>query len=258
MQPKPQTTEQTDTDLVSVIMPAFNASKTISVSITSVLSQEYSNLELLVIDDGSDDETLTIVQSFCELDMRIRLLKMERNIGVAQARNKGIEQAAGRYIAFLDSDDWWEPNKLQEQISLLKTSDADCCHAYFRRVSNSTDKEIAVTRSPKRVRLKDMQYSNQIGNLTGVYDTKRLGKFYQKDIRHEDYAMWLNILSNTDSVCVPKVLANYRVDTNSLSANKIRSIQWHFGVLRSELHMSVLRALYCTFAYVYLGAVKRL
>lgn len=258
MQPKPKTTERTNMDLVSVIMPAFNASKTISKSISSVLAQEYSNLELLVIDDGSSDETLTIVQSFCDLDMRIRLLKMEWNSGVAQARNRGIEQAAGRYIAFLDSDDWWEPNKLQEQISLLESSDAECCHSYFRRVSSSTDKTIAVTRSLKRVRLRDMLFSNQIGNLTGVYDTNRLGKFYQKSIRHEDYAMWLNILSETDSVCVPKVLANYRVDSNSLSANKFRSILWHFGVLRTELNLSLIHALYCTVAYVYLGTVKRL
>lgn len=231
-------------------MPAYNAAGTIAQAVESVISQTYENWELLIVDDCSTDGTAELVRREYADDGRIRLIDNAANRGVSKSRNIAIELADGEYIAFLDSDDWWEPGKLQEQLALMDATGAKCCHSHYRRISGETGAELSVVRAPRRVTLRDMYLTNQIGNLTGIYRTAALGKFFQPEVRHEDYAMWLSILKVTDSVCVDNVLANYRVARHSLSGNKIRSLMWHYLILRDSLQLPRFKAACYTIAHV--------
>jgi teichuronic acid biosynthesis glycosyltransferase TuaG len=239
-------------------MPAYNAAETIVQAIDSVVAQTYPDWELIVVNDGSSDGTSELVRRKYGAESRIRLIDNDPNRGVACSRNIAIELSSGKYIAFLDCDDWWEPSKLQEQIALMETTGSKCCHSYYRRVSGDIGRALSVVRAPDRVTLQDMYFTNQIGNLTGIYHAGILGKFFQKEVRHEDYAMWLEILGTTDSICVPKVLANYRVKEGSLSGNKIQSLSWHFAILRNELNMSLTSAIYYTLAHVFTVVARRI
>jgi teichuronic acid biosynthesis glycosyltransferase TuaG len=224
--------------LVSVVMPAYNAAAYISASIQSVLDQTYPHLELIIIDDCSTDNTREIVEAYQAKDERIILRSNPHNLRVAATRNKGIEAARGKYLAFLDSDDLWLPNKLQYQVELLESGSVDMlCSSYFRFYADG--KEVLVN-PPKRIDFSGMMAGNPVGNLTGIYNCEKLGKFYQKAVGHEDYIMWIHIVKAAGlatGIQIP--LAKYRVLETSVSSNKFRSAYWVWLVFRNELQMNL-------------------
>ena len=211
-------------NLVTIIMPVYNAEKYLKAAIDSVLNQTYSNIELLIVDDCSTDSSSEIYQQY-DKEPKVHATKLMKNIGVAGARNIGIKSARGRFIGFLDSDDLFHPNKLQYQIDLLTETGLGCCHTYYNRVNGAGD-VLGTVQSKKLVSRRNMFCCNHIGNLTGLYDTKYINKVYQKSCHHEDYIMWLEILKYTDSIAVDRVLASYRVLEQSLSSNKFKSAKW--------------------------------
>ena len=214
---------------VTVIMPAYNSSKTISKSIKCVLDQKYNNLELIVVCDAPTDNTEIIAKQFT--DPRVKIVVLDENQGVAEARNVGLKLASGRYIAFCDSDDYWYAEKLSVQIELLKKFNVFVCHSNCHLVDISG--EIAGMRKyPMFVTYKMMKHRNYICNSSGIYDTKKLPVILNKNIYHEDYLMWLEILSpNGVSVGSKQPLLMYTVNPNSLSGNKFKSI---IGMLRVQ------------------------
>ncbi|SQI37182.1 Hyaluronan synthase [Leminorella richardii] len=221
-------------DLVSIIMPAFNAEKYIEEAISSVLTQTYNNIELIIINDFSSDNTSLILKRYEDLEQVI-IINLDENIGVSKARNIGINNAKGRYISFLDSDDVWLPTKLQLQIECMKDSNVGCSHSSYFRMSE--DGKILTKVLAKRLLTYDiMLRGNQLGNLTGVYDTLFVGKILQKCIGHEDYKMWLDVLKSTNSIGIITPLAKYRVCEKSVSSNKFKSIAWHYTILKNELN----------------------
>ncbi|WP_261818010.1 glycosyltransferase family 2 protein [Vibrio gallicus] len=246
-------------DKVSIIMPAYNASQTISKSIQSVIQQTYVNWELIIVNDRSTDNTTKIIESHANNDGRIRLFNNTNEKGVVGARNKAIELAKGTYIAFLDSDDYWEPEKLNIQIDLLlRSENVHASHSSYRRVNQDYIFLSEVACKPL-VTYKDMLKYNNIGNLTGIYNCKAIGKIYQKNIGHEDFEMWLNILKLTDSIGSKECLANYYCSANSLSSNKIKSAKWHLDILRSELSGRSNIYIYWNFLhYIIVNIFKRL
>ncbi|RAU36896.1 glycosyltransferase family 2 protein [Enterobacter sp. ECC-175] len=239
---------------VSVIMPAYNSGDYIAKSIDSVLAQTYENFELIVINDCSTDNTLNIIRTYD--DHRIIAINMTHNSGVAEARNEGIRRASGQFIAFLDSDDMWKPTKLQTQIDTLLRSNCHCCHTAYNRITEDGN-IISTVNCKKLVSLKDMLKHNEIGNLTGLYDVYALGKIYQETIGHEDYLMWLNIMSNTDSVGIQLPLAEYRVRKSSLSSNKFKSLRWHYEILKKIIGFKPVKLSYLMMSYVFLTINKR-
>ncbi|MHA6612414.1 glycosyltransferase family 2 protein [Photobacterium damselae] len=245
--------------LVSIIMPAYNASLTIKDSITSVIEQTYSNWELIIINDCSNDDTLLKIESFT--DERITVVNNEKNIGVALSRNVGIKRASGRFIAFLDSDDMWLPEKLKIQINELTNNDyAVCCHSGFYRIDENSN-IIGEVQAVSLVNARKQRYGNFIGNLTGVIDTVKLGYIpSQKSIKHEDYLMWYEVLnSNEDyfySVGIMQPLAKYRVH-HSLSSNKFKSMYWHWLVIRNEMKLNYIKSMYYFLGYIYNATKKR-
>ncbi|EQB7292629.1 glycosyltransferase family 2 protein [Escherichia albertii] len=241
---------------VSVIMPVYNAGRYVAKAIDSVLAQTYNNVELIIINDGSTDNTLDIISVY-KNDPRVIIVNMSCNSGVAIARNEGVKLATGRYIAFLDSDDVWRPEKLKRQVGVLSKSKYNCCHSSYERISECGE-IISVVKSKAVVTYKDMLKRNEIGNLTGIYDSYAVGKVYQLNIGHEDYLMWLDILSKTDSIGIPSSLAYYRVRESSLSSNKIKAIIWHYNILKKKLGSRFICIFYYMSCYMFSSLKKNI
>ena len=175
-------------DLVSVVMPVYNARRWLHQAIDSVRAQTHEHWELLAVDDGSSDDSPDILADFAQRDSRIRVIT-QPNAGVAAARNRAMADARGDYVAFLDADDWWQPDKLERQLACLRGSRASVCYAPYQRVSEQ-GRVLGTVLPPARITHRDMLDSNHIGNLTGIY-ARSLGDTPFRDIGHEDYVFWL-------------------------------------------------------------------
>lgn len=230
--------------LVSIIMPAYNASHFISRSIQCILDQNYDNFELIIICDAPTDNTVEIVKSFT--DKRIRTFFLESNHGVSEARNLGLSQASGRYIAFCDADDFWYPEKLSIQIHLMQTQNLSICHSNCDLV-NTAGNKIGQRIYPSIVTYKIMKYRNFICNSSGIYDAKKLSIVFQEKVYHEDYLMWLSLLSKAGkSVRSSQPLLMYTINPNGLSHNKIKSF---LGMLKIQ-HLHGISLIECVFNLV--------
>lgn len=243
---------------VSIIMPCHNGEKYISDAIQSVISQTFSDWELLVIDDNSSDNSVNIIEDFCKKDARIKLFRTEKTSGLpATPRNVGIKNATGRFIAFLDCDDIWLPAKLEHQIPLFETKNVAVVFSYYAKMNGSGNYGTSSIQSPVFVSYDYMLKGNCIGNLTGMYDTQKCGKVFQREIHHEDYLMWLEILSkglfalNTNSV-----EAVYRENKSSVSGSKLKIFSWQWNILRKELKMPFFTSVKCFFHYALSGFLK--
>lgn len=246
--------------LVSIIMPAYKAEKTISDSIESVLAQTYQNFELIVIDDCSPDNTRDIVNQFATSDNRVKLISKDINEGVAAARNTGLDHAVGDYVAFLDSDDKWEMTKLEQQEKILKNQNIDVVFSAYYRFNSTGIKNIVSV--PPSIDYPQLLKGNCIGNLTAMYKFNRFSAIRQKRIGHEDYLFWLEIFSNSSSVKgvgIQEPLAFYRVseDGSNVSANKFKAAQWTWSIYRKHLKISFAKSLFYFFCYALKAVTKR-
>ncbi|EOH0493162.1 glycosyltransferase family 2 protein [Providencia rettgeri] len=194
-------------ELVSIIMPCYNAEQYIKDSINSVLNQTYPHFELIIIDDLSTDNSINIINSFS--DNRIKLIQLTQNGGAGVARNTGIEAAQGRFIAFLDSDDLWRPNKLEAQLSHMIEGNYPLSYTQYQKFTQEGKGKLVIP--PNTVTYNELLYCNIIGCLTAVYDTKILGKQFMPLIRkRQDMGLWLKILAQGHTAyCCPQVLAEY-------------------------------------------------
>ncbi|WP_323952022.1 glycosyltransferase family 2 protein [Aeromonas caviae] len=243
-------------DHFSIIMPAFNASATIGQSIESVLAQTWPSWTLYIIDDASNDATRDIVEAYVHRDTRVVYHQMARNGGVAAARNQGVAMADGEYVAFLDSDDIWHPQKLELQRNYLLNGYDVVCSDYFI-FSGTVANTVGKCQRKEHFTYSDMLKSNNIGNLTGVYNRSRLGSFSQQSVGHEDYVMWLEVMARAKhGYCIKQPLAYYRRAEGSLSSNKLKAASWQWHIYRRILKLSLLPALYywlhyaCTAAFM--------
>lgn len=236
-------------DLVSIIMPCYNSSKYISQTIESVIAQSYTNWELLITDDCSTDNSRNIVEEFSKSDHRIRLLRLEKNSGAGPARNNSIKEAKGRYIAFLDSDDLWKPEKLTKQLEFMKINKYQFVTCQTE-VVDGENKLIGFSKRKKRVSYTSTLIVNYIGTSSVLYDTKDIGKFYMKPIRHsQDWVLWLDILKATKrAYCLNEPLSVYRSTSTSLSSKKSNYIKYHINIYQEVFGFSKLKSylmMYC-------------
>lgn len=245
--------------LVSIIMPAHNAAGTIADAIKSVISQSYTDWELIIIDDCSSDTTADIAESYLKRDKRIQLLHTDKTVGKPYyPRNMGIKIARGRYIAFLDSDDVWLPDKLEKQIPLFKDNQTAIVFSDYEKffLETETSKEHIIT-APPYITYKTALYGNQIGNLTAEYDVAKVGKVFFIDVGHEDYVLWLTILKKGyKAVNTGTIEAKYRVSNKSVSANKKQAALWTWNIYRKILHFNFLHACFCYCVYALRGILK--
>ncbi|TWG88000.1 Glycosyltransferases involved in cell wall biogenesis [Luteimonas sp. J16] len=230
-------------DRVSVVMPAYNATATLEASMRSALAQTHAEVELLVVDDRSTDGTWDMIQRLAAGDARVVPIRQPRNAGVAAARNAGIEAATGRYIAFLDSDDRWYPDKLAIQLQAMRGEGAAVGYAAYERVDES-GRVLSRVRPPARADYARMLKGNCIGNLTGIYD-RAIGEPRFTRMGHEDYVFWLQVVRMAgQAVCASpdRVLASYLVRPGSLSANKLRAARWQWRIYRESERLGVVRS----------------
>ncbi len=240
-------------------MPAYNAAQTVLASMRSALAQSHSHVELIVVDDRSTDDTWQLIQQLAAMDPRVVALRLERNQGVAMARNAGIDAATGRYIAFLDSDDCWHPRKLEIQIAHLRATQARISYTAYQRVAED-GRVISTVRPPRAIGYADMLKSNRIGNLTGLYD-RSLGDVRFQQVGHEDYVFWLQLVRLAgEAVCAghPEPLAYYLVRQGSLSANKLRAVRWQWRIYRDNEQLGCLRASWYLMHYGLQALAKRI
>lgn len=229
--------------LVSVIMPCRNGAKSIERAIASVLSQSYSRVEIIVVDDGSTDESREIVSKIIERDGRVRLLTNGGGEhGVSIARNIGLKECRGRYISFLDCDDYLLQDSIMKRVEHLRGGEVAVVYApYWRELPDGRRFRKGVR---KAIDYEDMLLNNWIGNLTGMYDRHVIGLVLQKKIKHEDYVMWAEVVKRAGGAYVvgEDELAVYSVSGESLSGNKVKSFFWHWIALRRGLNISIFPA----------------
>lgn len=238
-------------ELVSVIMPTFNNSSYLKGSIESVLSQTYSNLELLITDDcSSETEVRSIIEEYVEKDSRVKAFFFEENRGVASARNNCIREAKGRYIAFCDSDDSWVKTKLEKQLSVMEQKSCALCYSPYY-VCDNCNCITGIVYSPKTITLRKLKRDNKIGCSTAVVDISKFGKQYMPNLRkRQDWAFFLSILQRCQvAYSADEPLAIYRRLPDSLSHNKFSLLKYNaavyrtifgYGILKSYLYLLVI------------------
>lgn len=242
-------------ELVSIIMPVHNGAETIGKSIESVLAQTYEQWELIIIDDCSADETKKVVEGY--KDNRIRYLYLQQNCGVAGARNRGIHAATGRYIAFLDSDDLWMPEKVMEQLAFMREKKCGFSYTEYRQFVDTVDHIGHLISIHDCVDYQALLKGNEIGCLTVMLDRSIFPEIEMPAARHEDYITWLNLLrTGKKAYGIHKDLARYRKSSKSLTGNKWRSLKWTWDVYRKSQNLSRRESLKNMYYYIIKGLKK--
>ena len=246
--------------LVSIIMPMYNSEAYIRDAIESVEAQTYKNWELIVVDDGSKDGSRAIVEDYITRDARIRLLMNPHPIGMPCApRNYGIHAARGRYIAFLDSDDMYLPNKLEVQLPLFAEGNVVIVYADYEKMDEKGVRNKRIVSAPRVTTYKSLLKGNVITMPAGIYDRSKVGTVLMRQVGHEDYVMWLDILREGGvAKNAGKVVAAVRVRGTSVSSNKFRTIGWQWNVYRKIENLSVWQSAYYFVFYAFKAVAKRL
>ncbi|NJP39566.1 glycosyltransferase family 2 protein [Oscillospiraceae bacterium HV4-5-C5C] len=232
--------------IVSVITPTYNCAGFIGQTIESVQAQDYPYWEMIIVDDCSTDQTKDIVARYCQADPRIRYYCLDHNSGAARARTEAMELAQGDYMAFLDSDDLWTPDKLSRQLAFMqKTGAAFSCTAY-EQIEEDGRKNGKIIRALPRCNYNRLLLDCPVGNSTVMYDVKAMGKFEVPDIRkRNDDALWLQMLKKEPYIYgMTDVLMLYRLRSGSISSNKWKLVRYHWQLYREIEHLSVPRSLF--------------
>lgn len=240
---------------VSIIAPSYNSEQFISLTIDSVLSQSYKDWEMIIVDDCSTDNTTIIVENYIKKypEFSIELIKNNSNLGPALTRNRAIEKAKGRFIAFLDTDDLWKPNKLEVQLRFMKENNYKFTCSYFSQIDENNSFIKNVTDIPSKISYNNLLTANRVGCLTAIYDTEYFGKVLMDNIKkRQDFALWLKLLKKIDYVyCTSEILAEYRVRNNSVSSNKFKLVKYHWFIYKDIEKLGVLKSFVLTIVYIY-------
>lgn len=262
-------------ELVSIIMPNYNGGKYIKCSIESVLLQEYKNWELIIIDDNSNDDSMKIIEQYKKIDNRIKIIKLNKNIGPAEARNYGIRKAEGKYIAFIDSDDIWLSEKLKYQIPFMESNENIIISFTAFKIINDNniirDRKIYYKNA---IKYKELLKYDYIPMSTAIYKIINNKKYYfvkyefinrykklfinTKIVGQEDYVLWLDILkySNKYAIGQDKILGYYRIHDKQISRNKYRAAIAHWLILRKYEQLSIAYSIYNYIYYILYGVRK--
>lgn len=236
--------------MVSIIMPAYNAEKTIRESIESVISQTFKEWELIIVNDFSTDNTEEIIKEYLS-DSRINYIKNNENLRVAKTRNKGIQESKYKYIAFLDSDDLWKPEKLEIQITFMESNNIAFTSTDYELITFEGDKLNKYIKA-KNKNYKQLLKGNSIGCLTVVYNKELIEEVSMPNIGHEDYATWLEILrvNKIKVYSINAILALHRTGHESLSSNKKRSSGWTWNIFRKNEKKNIIISIFLMIFYV--------
>jgi glycosyltransferase involved in cell wall biosynthesis len=245
---------------VSIITPTFNSERFIAETILSVQAQTYKDWEMIIVDDCSTDRTAEIVASFQEKDSRIKYLYNSTNKGSAFSRNIALQKAKGKWIAFLDSDDLWHPEKLEKQIEFMTRNDIHFSYTNYCEIDESS-KEIGVLISgPEVINNKLMRAYCWPGCLTVMYDAEFLGLMQTAEIKiNEEYALWIKISSVANCHLLDENLAKYRRHNNSLTDKSYLELtKWHYIMFRVAEGKNIIASLLLTLGNLIFGTYKKI
>lgn len=245
-------------DLVSIIMPSYNTGRFIKETIQSVLDQTYQNWELIIVDDCSEDNTDDMIIPYLS-DVRVRYLKNIENRGAAFSRNRALKEAKGRWIAFLDSDDLWESQKLDRQINFMEKYDYSFSYTNYCEIDEMSKSLGKTVTGPKRITKTGMYNYCWPGCLTVMYDASVVGEIQVFDIKkNNDYAMWLKVSQKADCYLLDECLAKYRRRTGSISNQSYKALViWHYKLFREAEGKSAVVALWLTCRNLVFGLYKK-
>lgn len=237
----------------------FNAESTLTRSIKTVQQQTFTAWELLVANDGSTDSSEVLAQRLAREDPRIRVISLPSNSGAAAARNYALEHTQGRYIAFLDADDFWHPEKLTRQLNFMKKTTAAISFTAYSRMAE-TGAQVEEVRAQSKLTYRQLLRRNVMGCLTVVYDSDAIGKCPMPLLtRQQDYALWLKIVRSVGRAHgLDEVLAIYRVGRGTLSANKVAAAQDIWRIYRGQEQLGLPNALWYFARYAFYGLRHRL
>lgn len=245
-------------DLVSIIMPSYNTAQYITETIQSVINQTYQNWELIIVDDCSTDDTDIVVGRI--KDPRIKYIKNEKNSGAAISRNRALRTANGRWVAFLDSDDLWKPEKLERQIRFMLKKKCYFSYTNYEEIDSDGNRMNVIVTGPKVITKTEMFNYCWPGCLTVMYDRKKIGLIQIEDIKkNNDYAMWLKVCRKADCYLLDEILGQYRKGrVGSVSTHSIRTmIVWHYKLYREAEDMGILSSLFNTGRNLVFGFYKK-
>lgn len=236
---------------VSIITPIYNAEKFIKYTIESVINQTYTNWELLLVDDCSRDNSKKIIDEYIKNDSRIKYIKLEKNSGAAVARNTAIKNSEGRYLAFLDSDDIWEPQKLELQIEFMQKNNIGFSFTSYEIMNEDGNCKNKIVHAPKIMDYNSLLKNTIIGCFTVVLDKNIIGEVSMPLMRsRQDLVTWLSILKKGHKAYGLDIcLGKYRQVENSVSSNKLKMIKQNWNVYRNIEKLSFIRSIWVLINY---------
>lgn len=245
-------------DLVSIITPTYNSEKFIAETIQSVQNQTYQNWEILIVDDCSSDKTVEIIQQLMEDDLRIHLIRLNKNSGASKARNEAIKLVKGHYMTFLDADDIWFPDFIENSIATISNTGIPFVFSSYRRSNENLEFVYSDFIVPPKVTYTDILKTNSISCLTAFIDVKELGVKLMPDIRkRQDMGLWLKYLKEipfAHGIQEPKAI--YRIRENSLSRDKKALIKYQWQFYREVEKLSILESVYYMIHWMIRGFLK--
>lgn len=241
---------------ISIITPCYNSSKYISETIDSVLHQTFQDWEWIITDDKSQDNSVEIIQKYN--DPRIKLIISEENGGAGHARNQSLKVANGRFITFLDADDFWEPNFLEEMVTFMKKENAELAYSNYARCNENLQPQIADFQADIDVNFNNLLKTCRLSLLSSMYDSQRVGKeYFPKGSKREDHVMWLNLLKKIPlGKPLPKTMAKYRMHPTSVSRKKTNIMMDQYLVYKDYMNFSTLKSMYYTANWAINGFMK--
>lgn len=246
-------------EMISIITPMYNGARFIAQTIDSVLAQTYPNWEMIIVDDGSKDNGPAIVQCYAEKYSRIRLIQ-QPNGGSASARNTALRASRGRYVSFLDADDFWDPQFLEEQLNFIKEKGSAIVFASYRRINAAGEEILKPFIVPEKVDYHGLLKSCSISCLTAMYDREITDDVFFNEAMgslRDDFVFWLSILKQGGyAYGNRKILASYRVFASSTTGNKKKVIKPQFLVYYKVEKLGLIRSIYYFIHWAINGFLK--
>ena len=246
-------------NLVSIITPNYNCAASIARTIESVIAQTYKEWEMLIVDDCSTDGSYEIALDYAAKDSRIKVLRNEKNSGAAVSRNKALDLAQGEFIAFLDSDDLWEPEKLEKQIAFMRENKCDFCYSRYDLIDEDNLPIGKIARIPKKLSYWKLLHHDYIGCLTAVYRSD-----FAKDLRsfniknNNDYGLFLQVVKKAkNAMGLKEILAHYRIRKSGISRKKFKKVKPYFELMHNYLHYPYIICCWFLFTNILIGKVYK-
>lgn len=241
---------------ISIITPSYNSAKFLSETIQSVINQTFKDWEWLITDDCSKDNSVEILEK--TQDSRIKIFKTDKNGGAGYARNVSLKNANGRFITFLDADDFWDPNFLEEMVNFMKKENAEIAYSNYARCDENLIPKIEDFQADKDVTFNNLLKTCRLSLLSSMYDSQRVGKeFFPEGSKREDHVMWLNLLKKIPvGKPLPKTMAKYRMHASSISRKKTNIMIDQYLVYKDYMKFSTLKSWYYTANWAFNGFMK--